>query len=46
MSFALSDRHRPISAVEEREREPAAFATEDVGRMSLGAQPDIEEEEL
>ncbi|GAA5985855.1 hypothetical protein JCM10908_006305 [Rhodotorula pacifica] len=47
MSFALSDRHRPISVVEEGERLRAAPA-EGMGKMSLGGQASVEdgEEEL
>ena len=50
MSFALSDRHRPISAIEERERLKAGSASsasaEGVGKMSLGEGLANEEEEL
>ncbi|TKA55831.1 hypothetical protein B0A53_02969 [Rhodotorula sp. CCFEE 5036] len=51
MSFALSDRHRPISAIEERERLKAAGSSssasaEGVGKMSLGDGVAKEEEEL
>ncbi|BGP10002.1 hypothetical protein JCM10049v2_005885 [Rhodotorula toruloides] len=44
MSFALSDRHKPISVTEERERRNQAMKVEPgaMGRMSLGE----EEEEL
>ncbi|GAA6043977.1 hypothetical protein JCM8097_003416 [Rhodosporidiobolus ruineniae] len=49
MSFALSDRHRPISAREEVERQQAMMRVEPegIGRMSLGGGGgDAEEEEL
>lgn len=44
MSFALSDRHKPISVTEERDRRSQAMKVEPgaMGRMSLGE----EEEEL
>ncbi|GEM10650.1 proteophosphoglycan ppg4 [Rhodotorula toruloides] len=44
MSFALSDRHKPISVIEERERRNQSMKVEPgaMGRMSLGE----EEEEL
>lgn len=39
MSFALSDRHRPISVGEERDRLRAASA-QAIGKMSLNEEED------
>lgn len=48
MSFALSDRHRPISVIEDRERLKASSSSsaDAVGKMSLGDGVENDEEEL